>query len=206
MQAIHRGLSKRQPSDLGTTPEAIASSSLYTNTDLQSAYWVQVSGASLLAADELTSDSFKPGEASEAIFDDVSGVDKLQSLIRAHSSRDVDNYLLDVAAKTPSIKIALVLPPIIYGLGQGPVNQRSVQIPSLAKVALEKGHAVRVGRGLSRWGNIHVGDVGRVFTALAEAAAKGNKDENIWGENGIYLTGVGELVRDPHPRFKLTIN
>lgn len=90
-----------------------------------------------------------------------------------------------------------MLPPIIYGQGQGPGNQRSVQIPALAKVALERGHAVRVGEGASRWGNVHVRDIGTVFAALAEAAAKDNQDENIWGENGIYLTGLGEIVRTP---------
>ncbi|CAM1506189.1 Fc.00g058300.m01.CDS01 [Cosmosporella sp. VM-42] len=173
VQAIHRGLSKKQPSE--------------------PAYWIQVSGASLLASDEFTSDSFKPGEASSAVFDDVADVDKLQSLIRKHSFRDVDNYLLDVAAETSSIKIALVLPPIIYGLGQGPVNTRSVQIPSLAKTALEKGHAVRVGKGLSRWGSVHVEDVARIFASLTEAGAKGNQDDKIWGGKGIYLTGVEEI-------------
>ncbi|KAJ4317295.1 hypothetical protein N0V84_007431 [Fusarium piperis] len=171
VQAIHRGLQKRQ----------------------SPSYWVQISGASGLAVEELASPSFKPGEPSDEVWDDLDGVSSVRDLLRAYKSRAVDNYILDVAKKTPSIKTALVLPPIIYGKGQGPIKQRSYQIPTLAKVALERGHAVRVGRGLSRWGNVHVADVARLFYVLAETGVKGNDDSKIWGEDGIYLTGVGEI-------------
>lgn len=119
---------------------------------------------------------------------------EIQSVIRKHPSRAVDNYILDTAASEPSIKTALVFPPIIYGVGEGPVNQRSIQIPSLASATLKAGHGVKVGSGQSRWGNVHVGDVGRIFASLAEAAAKGRDDEGLWGQNALYLTGVGELV------------
>ncbi|KAF4462619.1 nucleoside-diphosphate-sugar epimerase [Fusarium albosuccineum] len=172
VQAIHRGLQKRQ----------------------SPSYWVQISGASGLAAGELASPSFKPGEPSNDVWDDLDGVSSIRDLLRAHEkSRVVDNYILNAAKQTPSIKTALVLPPIIYGKGEGPIKQRSVQIPTLAQVALERGRAVRVGRGLSRWGNVHVADVARLFYALAEAGAKGNDDEKLWGESGVYLTGVGEI-------------
>ncbi|RSL82263.1 hypothetical protein CEP51_005271 [Fusarium floridanum] len=171
VQAIHRGLQKRQ----------------------SPSYWVQISGASGLAVEELASPSFKPGEPSDEVWDDLDGVSSIRDLLKAHKSRAVDNYILDVTKQSPSVKTALILPPIIYGKGQGPIKQRSYQIPTLAKVALEKGHAVRVGRGLSRWGNVHVADVARLFYALAEAGVKGNDDSKIWGEDGIYLTGVGEI-------------
>ncbi|KAH7161141.1 hypothetical protein EDB81DRAFT_783874 [Dactylonectria macrodidyma] len=170
-QAIQRGLEKRgSPS-----------------------FWIQISGASALAAGELSSPSFVPGSASSSVYDDVADVADLRKLFRAHPGRVVDNYLLDVAKKSPSIKTALVLPPIIYGVGEGPVNQRSIQILTLSKVALERGKAITVGKGESRWGNVHVGDIGKLFASLAEAGAKGNEDEALWGDNGIYLTGTGEI-------------
>lgn len=170
-QAIERGLAKRE----------------------SPSFWIQVSGASALAAGEVSSPSFEPGSASSQIYDDVDDVAAIRSLVRAHPARVVDNYLLDVAAKNPSIKTALVMPPIIYGVGEGPINQRSIQILTLCKVALERGRAVTVGKGESRWGSVHVGDVAKLFASLAEAGAKKNQDEALWGENGIYLAGVGEL-------------
>ncbi|KAF7562339.1 hypothetical protein G7046_g1774 [Stylonectria norvegica] len=174
VQAIHRGLQRKNLSD--------------------PAYWVQISGASALAANELASDSFVPGSESSEIYDDYPNASGFWNLIQAHPSRAVDNYILRVASDTPSIKTALVVPPIIYGLGQGPIHQGSVQIPALAKIALERGHAVRVGQGLSRWGNVHVRDLGRLFSSLAENSSKGTSDETAWGEQGLYLTGVGELT------------
>ncbi|KPM43929.1 hypothetical protein AK830_g2651 [Neonectria ditissima] len=163
----------------------------WTGTD---SFWVQISGASALAAGELASPSFKPGSSSSQVYDDVDDMAAIRSLVRAHPSRVVDNYVLDVAGQKASIKTALVLPPIIYGAGEGPGNKRSFQIPVLCKVALERGKAVKVGEGLSRWGNVHVGDLGRLVAALAEAGAQGKQDEALWGENGIYLTGVGEVT------------
>ncbi|KAM0189663.1 hypothetical protein ACHAPI_009853 [Fusarium lateritium] len=157
-------------------------------------YLIQISGASLLPVRDLASPSFKPGEPSDEVWDDLDGVSSILDLIRTNDSRVVDNYIIKAAKETPSIKTALVLPPIIYGKGQGPVNQRSVQIPALSKVALERGHAVRAGRGLASWTNVHVADLARLFTLLTEAATKGSDDGNVWGENGVYLPGVGEIT------------
>ncbi|RKL36705.1 hypothetical protein BFJ72_g8254 [Fusarium proliferatum] len=157
-------------------------------------YLIQISGASLLPVKDLSSPSFKPGEPSSQVWDDLDGVSSILDLIRSHDSRVVDNYILKIAKETPSVKTALVLPPIIYGKGQGPVKQRSVQIPALSKVAIERGHAVRAGRGLAAWTNVHVADLARLFTILAEKGAGGSEDENVWGEKGIYLPGVGELT------------
>ena len=138
-----------------------------------------------------------PGSASSVVYDDLSGIDDIRALVRAYPSRAVDNYALDVAAQTPSIKTALVWPPIIYGTGEGPVNQRSVQVPTLARIALERGHPVKVGEGLNRWSNIHVHDLGRLIASLTDAALKGDQRQGIWGDNGIYLSAAGELVRIP---------
>ncbi|KAF3010311.1 hypothetical protein E8E14_006181 [Neopestalotiopsis sp. 37M] len=174
VQSIHRGLRKRQ----GSEP----------------AYWIQVTGASALAAAELASPSFSPGSASSDVFDDIEDASKIVKLIRDHKARAVDNYVLDVASQEPSIQTALVFPPIIYGVGEGVTNQRSIQIPELARVTLERGYGVRAGPGLNRWGNVHIRDLGRLFGALVEAVSKPKSDSKLWNENGLYLTGVGEIT------------
>ena len=106
----------------------------------------------------------------------------------------MDNYVLQASKEAPSVKTALVFPPIIYGKGEGPGNQRSIQIPSLARVTLEKGHVVRAGKGLNRWGSIHVADIARQFIGLALEASKGREDEALWNDNGIYLSSAEEMV------------
>lgn len=116
-------------------------------------------------------------------------------MIKKHPSRVVDNYILSVAANEPQINTALVIPPIIYGPSQSPSNQRSVQIPDLAKVTLQRGRGLQVGQGLSRWGNVHIHDLGDLFSLLVKAALEGHsKKDDVWNLNGLYLTSIGELV------------
>ncbi|KAF6818061.1 nad dependent epimerase dehydratase family protein [Colletotrichum plurivorum] len=169
-----------------TIHEAIASKPSTT-------HWIQISGASALAAGELADESYVPGSASDLIFNDLAGISELHSFIRRYPSRAVDNYVLDVAAGEAKANTALVLPPIIYGKGTGPGNKRSVQIPSLASVTLRRGRGLQVGEGLSRWGNVHVKDVARLFVRLVEKAVEGNGEKHAWNDNGVYLAGVGEL-------------
>lgn len=76
------------------------------------------------------------------------------------------------------------------------MNQRSVQIPSLAKATLDRGRGVQVGKGLSRWGNVHVEDIAQLIARLVERAAEAKGEEEVWNENGLYLTGVGEMVSE----------
>lgn len=185
---------------LHVLPLALALEEFCSQADLLPAYWVQISGASALAVKELSSPSYDVGLPSSVVYDDLEGIDEIRSLIRAHPVRAMDNYLLDVSKTTPNVKTAIVLPPIIYGKGEGPGNQRSIQIPSLCRVTLERGHVVRAGQGLNRWGSIHVKDIARLFTALAQEAHEGRRDDGLWNDNGIYLSNAGEMVSSPCQR------
>lgn len=173
VQAIHETL-KSRPKDQGE------------------AHWVQISGATALAAGELADKSRVPGSASDVVFDDMDGIAKIREVIQKHPSRAVDNYMLSVAADTVQVNTALLLGPMIYGQGRGPVNQRSIQIPALIKATLQTGRGVQVGKGLSRWGNVHVEDVGSLVVRLVERAMEGNCTSEAWNLNGVYLLGVGE--------------
>lgn len=178
VQAIHQGILSRQ-------------------TQAKRPHWIQISGASLLAAAELASTTRVPGSPSDEIFDDLDGVTKIRDLIKSYPARAVDNYILDVASNpTAPVNTALVIPPIIYGQGKGPVNTRSVQIDELARVTLQRKKGLQVGKGLSRWGNVHIQDLGHLLRLLVERAAEGAETANLWGLDGIYLTGLGEKVSD----------
>ncbi|VUC25204.1 unnamed protein product [Clonostachys rosea] len=178
-RAIHRALVERQ-------------------TQGKPAYWIQVSGASALAAAELEDPSRIPGSASDTIWDDYEEIDALRSHIEKHPERRVvDNYVLSVARDTPQVKTAIVYPPLVYGSGNGPINQRSIQLPGLAKLTLERGRGVQVGSGLNRWGATHIGDISQLVVRLVEKALARVDDGRLWGSNGLYLAGVTELVSHP---------
>ncbi|OLN93100.1 hypothetical protein CCHL11_07516 [Colletotrichum chlorophyti] len=160
----------------------------------EAAHWIQISGASALAAAELADEDHIPGSGSDVIFNDLAGIAELRSFIQKHPSRAVDNYVLNVAVDEPAVNTALVFPPIIYGKGLGPSNQRSVQIPELVRATLERKRGLQVGKGLSRWGNVHIEDVGQLIVRLVEKAVEAKDEGEVWNQNGLYLTGVGEIT------------
>ncbi|KAF4962589.1 hypothetical protein FSARC_9367 [Fusarium sarcochroum] len=159
----------------------------------KSPYYIQISGASALAAGELADKSRVFGSGSDAVYNDLDGIESIKSLIKQHPSRAVDNFIFSVTEKNSPVKTALVVPPIIYGQGRGPVNQRSMQIPGLANATLRRQRGLQLGPGESRWGNVHIADLSRIFLRLIEKAVEGDEDSNVWGANGLFFTGVGEL-------------
>lgn len=167
-------------------------------------YWIQVSGATLLASPEIARGTY--GEPSDKVHDDLAGVAEIKALVRGNPKRATDNFVLDSHGGVV-VNTALVPPGIIYGEGAGPVNRRTFQVPELARVAVERGRAVQVGCGLARWGYVHIRDLGQLFLRLVEkaAAAAGDDDDGragLWGEEGIYFTGVGsDIVSFHFPPF-----
>ncbi|KAL4737750.1 hypothetical protein BDV11DRAFT_216430 [Aspergillus similis] len=152
------------------------------------AYYVQVTGASVLGGPEIDANAY--GEPSDRLYDDLGGIQAVRDLIRAYPDRRaVDNFILSLAGSGP--RTAIIFPPIIFGTGSGPVNQRSIQVPSIAKNALKEGQAAYVGQGLSRWGAIHIADLAQLFVKLVEKAAEGGSDD-VWDENGLYFAESGE--------------
>ncbi|KAM0712295.1 hypothetical protein Q7P37_011390 [Cladosporium fusiforme] len=154
----------------------------------KSSHIIQISGATMVSQDEIKAKNF--GNATDDQYSDVRDEKQLQGIIRKHQNRTVDNYILDIAEKTPDVKAALVIPSLIYGKGRGPGNQRSIQVPELTRIALERKRAVQIGAGANIWSNIHVSDVSAILVALVESAISGSNDKSIWGANGLFFAGA----------------
>jgi nucleoside-diphosphate-sugar epimerase len=168
-----------------------------------------VTGASVLAGPEVDNNSY--GEPSDQIIDDLDNAADLRDIIRAYKDRRVvDNYILDLGSSGP--KTAIIFPPIIFGIGKGPVKQRSVQVPSLARATLLQRVSLYLGRGLSRWGIVHVSELADLFVKLVENAVDATPSP-IWNENGLFFAEKGfevsswpnifQLIHaDPFPFFQ----
>lgn len=83
--------------------------------------------------------------------------------------------------------------PLIYGQGKGPVNQRSIQVPDLARGTLRQKHGIQVGRGLSCWSNVHISDLAQLIVKLVVEAQR-EFDPVLWNGNGIYFAENGKMV------------
>ncbi|KAL3422120.1 nucleoside-diphosphate-sugar epimerase [Phlyctema vagabunda] len=149
---------------------------------------VQISGGSILSYAEIQSGAY--GESSDLVLDDVRDISTIRKLTKEHPKRVVDGYLLSLASER--VKTAIVCPPCIYGNGEGPVHQRSMQIPDLANATLRESHGLVPGAGLSRWSTVNIRDLSTLFVKLVEHAAANNFQNGAWGADGYYLPINGE--------------
>lgn len=147
-----------------------------------------MSGASMFSGDDIAKGRY--GEPPTRTWDDLKDSEEIRSTILNASARVVDHLVLK---QDPSkIKTALISGPLIYGTGKGPGNTRSIQVPEMARVTLQKGQGFRVGAGKSVWSNIHIDDLGSLFERLFNAAVEQKTD--CWNENGVYAVENGHMV------------
>lgn len=168
-------------------------------------YWIQISGATLLAADEIKEGRF--GYATDKTYDDVKDIQKVHSAILSNPKRAVDNLVI----AQDRINTALIVGPHIYGLGRGPSHTRSVsylrftcigyigsfiqvQAPEIARATLKLKEGFRLGEGKNSWSNVHVGDLSDLIVSLVDAAATSNTSDGLWGKSGIYFPENGSMV------------
>lgn len=151
-------------------------------------HWIQISGATLFSAHEINLGRF--GYATDDTYDDVKDQKRIMSVFQKNSNRVVDNLV--VTQSPSSIKTALIVGPLIYGIGRGPMNQRSIQAPEIAKATLKLGHGFTLNGGKNIWSNIHVQDLAGLVSLLVGVAKDGK--EGFWNKDGIFNVENGELV------------
>jgi nucleoside-diphosphate-sugar epimerase len=103
--------------------------------------------------------------------------------------RKVDVAITD-AGERLNVKTVIVNPPLIYGTGTGPVNQRSLQVPALVKLALHAKHALVLGKGEGLWTTIHIADVATFYALLVQRFVAGAHFQT--GKQGYYFVEAGE--------------
>ena len=87
----------------------------------------------------------------------------------AQARHALDMRILDAA--TSGVRAIVLCNPLIYGIGSG-LDDESIQIPMLAKQAVESGVIRVIGHGLNHWSNVHVEDMATLYSlALLNAPA-----------------------------------
>lgn len=96
--------------------------------------------------------------------DDPKGIDAIPD---SQPHREIDLAILKAVRTSlkDSAKVAIIMPPCIYGVGSGPFNRLSIQVPGLIRCALEKGKVAIPGKGEQIWNNVHV-EVGHLLLLI----------------------------------------
>lgn len=127
-------------------------------------------------------------------YNDIQTIDAIVNLPDSAPHRNIDKIVL--GANSSAVRTAVIAPPTIYGIGKGPVNTRSIQVPDMAAFTLEKGFAPSLGAGKTEWDNVHVHDLGKIFVSLVEATQDPERsaDPELFGPRAYYFARGGEHV------------
>ncbi|RDW84035.1 NAD(P)-binding protein [Aspergillus mulundensis] len=172
-------------SDHAGAAEALAKGLVQGHSASRPGFWLHTGGAGILTYfDSEVNKMF--GEEDNKVFNDLDGIDER-----------VDEIVLNTGIDHGDVvKTAIVAPPTIYGQGRGPASNRGRQVYELVSFILKEGYCPRIGKGLSRWNNVHVHDLSRLFERLVQAATDPSLQANpeVWAGRGYYFAENGEHV------------
>lgn len=103
------------------------------------------------------------------LYDDTTP-DDMDSVPDDAPHRAVDLVLRDFAkteAEKYNAQVGIMMPCLIYGIGSGPFNRLSIQVPTLVKRSIKEKKPVVYGKGLAVWSNVHVEDLATAYLMLA---------------------------------------
>jgi len=138
------------------------------------------------------------GQYSSKVYDDVVDIKEITSLPPERWHRKVDAIVLAAEDSNKSasgnrhVKTAILCPPLIYGVGDGPVKTRSNQLPNMANAVLRHKSSFTVAGSKNIWRNVHVADLADGYVLLVEEALKEGGGKATWGAQGYYFTENGE--------------
>lgn len=131
-------------------------------------------------------------ERSGKVYDDIEDLDAILSFPPEALHRKVDMIISDLAqAKPDLIKVAIVAPPGLHGVGRGPINTRGMVVPVLYDYMITAGHAF-ITEPYCVGDNLHIYDLSRMFVLLLEDAETGGK-RGDWGRDGYYFLETGRI-------------
>ncbi|KAL0631636.1 hypothetical protein Q9L58_009492 [Maublancomyces gigas] len=149
-------------------------------------YFIHTSGIAMLW------DTPNGSVLNDKIWDDVADLGELRSFPIEAVHRNVEKIVLDAPA---SVRVALVSPGGVYGVGTGAVSKSSM--PIMTSAIVHHGSGFTIGTGVSTMSHVHVLDVARLFVLLIGEALKPNGGVADWGEQGYYYAVSNDaMVKD----------
>ncbi|KAI0967521.1 nucleoside-diphosphate-sugar epimerase [Xylaria arbuscula] len=156
-------------------------------------YWIHLCGTGMLQWYDWDNNRYGQSPIPEEKYHDIDDINRIITLPSHVFHRDVDEIVI-ATNETSRAKTLIVGPPMIYGTGRGPVNQRSIQAYNLARFTLVNGFApIQAGGGSPEWNYCHIHDVAQFFVLAVEAALDPEKKNNpeVFGPHGYFFLEHG---------------
>ena len=163
---------------------------LSTRVSKEAGYLIHTSGDSILKYPDIERHSF--GEAATKVFDDIADIEEIRSFPDYAPHRPVEKIVFAAhESNGTTLHSAIVCPPTIVGEGRGPGNRQSIQLPLLARIALDRKRALYVGPGEAYLTSVHVSDLSNLFLRLFDAVAA-RPGSVTWDKEGYYFANAEE--------------
>ncbi|KNG51974.1 nad dependent epimerase dehydratase family protein [Stemphylium lycopersici] len=127
-------------------------------------WMVHTSGVSNLADQPLSGAHVESNSGLELddSKDDIHAYEKARNTGKRYIQRTTELGMVDAGVES-GVKTVVLMSPLIYGVGTGLWNKRSLQVPRLAQAAISEGHAIVIGDGEGVWDNVHIEDLAGLY-------------------------------------------
>ena len=145
--------------DVPSTKSIISGLNQRTKETGKPVIYIHTSGTGVLIED------VRGKKGSDTLYNDLDPA-HINTLPDEQLHRDVDLLVSNSAEANPLLKAVIVLPPLIYGIGTGPFNRTSMQLPVLVRAALKRHKAEVIGPGEATWNNVHIADLADAYIII----------------------------------------
>jgi len=158
--------------------------------------FIQVSGSA-----SIIDTSNGSGKLSSRIYDDIKDIKEITNFDSSHIHWDADQAVIS-EGEALGIKTAIMVPGMVYGIGQGPIKTKGWTLPWLQDAIVKHGRGFTVGEGRSVWAGVHVKDLSAAIILILEQILQPDSAKASFGAEGVYYVEADEIVfGDIVPKF-----
>jgi nucleoside-diphosphate-sugar epimerase len=130
----------------------------------------------------------QPHEHTDTNSKDIYDFEKTLEAGEPYTQRTAELAIIDTADAV-GVKSVVIMSPTIYGIGSGPGNKSSIQIPTLIRAVRKNGYAAVAGDGGQEWDHVSMDDLAALYELVAARIVSGvpvqtNKDGILFSETG----------------------
>ncbi|KAJ5604633.1 NAD dependent epimerase/dehydratase [Penicillium lagena] len=149
-------------------------------------HFLHLSGTTNIAASSITQSPFEVQTFSDK--DNIYEYELLREANQAYGQRTADVNVIQTG-ESANVKTYIVMPPSVYGRGDGWFKRQSHQIPTLIRNAITTGYSEHLNAGTTNSGHVHVADLSSLYALLLEKILSGV--DVPFGRNGYYFSSTG---------------
>jgi len=150
-------------------------------------YYIHTTGTSNLADRPISKQYLENRIFSDK--DDIYEYELHRESIETYPQRTTDITVINTGLEL-SVKTYLIMSPLIYGIGTGPVNKLSIQSPAIIRDMIKHENSIVIGKGKAIWNHVHIEDLVQLYELILHKVISGESIPE--GKKGFYFSATSE--------------